>query len=80
LAKRRPLAAEPSRCPWASWTGDDRVWVLVNAFPQCDAAGQLRQVEVTFIARTARKQAEAEARHLNQTLEQRVQERSHCPP
>ena len=54
----------------------DRVWVLVNAFPQFDAHGQLRHVGATFIDLTARKQAEEEAGRLNQTLEQRVLERT----
>jgi PAS domain S-box-containing protein len=39
----------------------DRVWVLVNAFPQFDAAGKVWQVEVTFIDITARKLAEEAA-------------------
>ena len=35
-----------------------RAWVLVNAFPQLDAAGQISQVVVTFTDITARKQME----------------------
>jgi PAS domain S-box-containing protein len=41
------------------YIGGTRVWILVNAFPQLDDAGQVRQVEVTFIDITERKRAEA---------------------
>jgi PAS domain S-box-containing protein len=34
------------------------VWVLVNAYPQCDAEGVLQQVVVSFVDISARKQAE----------------------
>ncbi|MEI7947505.1 MAG: PocR ligand-binding domain-containing protein [bacterium] len=37
----------------------DRVWLLVNAFPQLDEAGQVRQVEVTLMDLTERKRLEA---------------------
>jgi PAS domain S-box-containing protein len=37
---------------------NDRVWVLVNAFPELSIEGQLRQVIVTFIDITERKKAE----------------------
>jgi len=40
----------------------DRVWVLVNAFPERDAHGNLRQVVVTFADITERKQAEEKLR------------------
>jgi PAS domain S-box-containing protein len=39
---------------------EDRVWVLVNAFPEMDARGRLRQAVVTFIDITERKKAEAQ--------------------
>ena len=47
------------------YIGSTRVWILVNAFPQLDEAGQVRQVEVTFIDLTERKRLEA-------ALEQRL--------
>lgn len=47
------------------YLGGTRVWLLVNAFPQLDEAGQVRQVEVTFIDLTERKRLEA-------ALEQRL--------
>jgi PAS domain S-box-containing protein len=37
---------------------DDCIWVLVNAFPELDDRGELRQVVVTFIDITERKRAE----------------------
>lgn len=39
-------------------TTDDRVWVLVDAFPESDTQGHLRQVVVTFIDLTGRKRAD----------------------
>jgi PAS domain S-box-containing protein len=41
---------------------DDCVWVLVNAFPEFDANGQLCQVVVTFVDVTARKKTEERIR------------------
>ena len=43
----------------------DRLWLLVNAFPQFDEAGQVRQVDVTLMDLTERKRLEA-------ALEQRL--------
>ena len=40
----------------------DRVWVLVNAFPEFDSQGELSQVVVTFVDITDRKRAEAALR------------------
>jgi PAS domain S-box-containing protein len=37
---------------------NDQVWVLVNAFPEYEANGRLRQVVVTFIDISGRKQTE----------------------
>jgi len=39
--------------------GGERIWVLVNAFPESDELQQLRQVVVTFVDITERKRAEA---------------------
>ena len=47
----------------------DRVWLLVNAFPEFDPQGKLRQVVVTFVDITARRQAEAELRQLAAIVE-----------
>ncbi len=47
------------------YLGGMRVWILVNAFPQLDEEGQVRQVEVTFMDLTERKRLEA-------ALEQRL--------
>ena len=41
------------------YMGSERSWILVNAFPQLDEAGQIRQVEVTFMDLTERKRLEA---------------------
>lgn len=40
----------------------DQVWVLVNAFPESDAQGELRQIVVTFIDITEQRQSEAQLR------------------
>ncbi|MFB3906045.1 MAG: ATP-binding protein [Acidobacteriota bacterium] len=48
----------------------DCVWVLVNAFPEADAEGKIRQVVVTFIDITGRKLAEAEHERLEAQLRQ----------
>ena len=48
----------------------DRVWVIVNAFPEFDAQGRLHQAVVTFIDITERKQAEAERERLHAQLSQ----------
>jgi PAS domain S-box-containing protein len=40
------------------YMGAERVWILVNAFPQLDEAGQVRHVEVTFMDLTERKRVE----------------------
>jgi PAS domain S-box-containing protein len=40
----------------------EQVWVLVNAFPESDALGNLRQVVVTFIDITEQRQIEAQLR------------------
>ncbi|MGK2952044.1 MAG: MASE3 domain-containing protein [Thiobacillus sp.] len=52
-------------------------WALVNAYPQQGASGQLKQVAVTFIDITERKEAEAALLQLNAELEQRVTQRTH---
>lgn len=46
----------------------DWVWLLVNAVPQLDAAGEVQQVVSTFTDITALRQAEARARELNEAL------------
>jgi PAS domain S-box-containing protein len=46
----------------------DRVWVLVNAFPELDAHERLRQAVVTFVDITALKRAEAEHQMLEEQL------------
>lgn len=47
----------------------DRVWVLVNAIPEFDGAGQLRQVVATFIDVTDRKRAEIALRESEARLQ-----------
>jgi PAS domain S-box-containing protein len=46
----------------------DRVWILANAFPELDADGHLRQVVVTFIDITARKNMEEALRQSKELL------------
>ncbi len=48
---------------------NDRAWVLVNAFPEFKSDGQIRQVVVTFVDITERKQAEEKLRASRQILE-----------
>jgi len=45
-------------------------WVLVNAYPEFDGENALRQVVVTFMDITARKQAELHLRQLSRAVEQ----------
>jgi len=47
-------------------------WGLVNAFPEWDAAGQLRQIVVTFIDITDLKQTENQLREMQAVLENAV--------
>ncbi len=54
----------------------DRAWILVNATPRLDAAGRVQDVLCTFVDVTARHQAEQKVRHLNESLERRVEERT----
>ncbi len=54
----------------------DQVWVLVNAFPEVDAAGRLVQVVVTFADITRREEAERELRRHRENLEELVAERT----
>ena len=54
----------------------DRVWVLVNAFPEFDTHQQLTQVVVTFVDITARKRAEAELEQHRHHLEELVSTRT----
>jgi len=49
---------------------EDRIWVLVNAFHELDADGQLRHVVVTFVDITGRKLAEADREKLQAQLNQ----------
>ena len=44
----------------------DYIWVLVNAFPEFNEAGQVQQVVVTFVDISERKQAEEAARAADQ--------------
>jgi len=55
---------------------DDWIWILVDADPQLDAAGNVVQVVTTFHDITARKQAENALKLLNEDLENRVKERT----
>lgn len=44
-------------------------WVLVNAYPEFEANGELKQVVITFIDITKRKQAEEEIQHTRNFLQ-----------
>ena len=55
---------------------NDQVWVLVNAFPEMDAAGNLVQIVVTFVDITRREEAERELRQHRENLEAIVAERT----
>jgi signal transduction histidine kinase len=48
---------------------ENRSWVLVNAFPEMDADGRLRQVVVTFIDVTERKRMEQERLEMDRQLQ-----------
>lgn len=50
------------------------VWVYVNAFPEFDSKGELRQIVVTFVDFAERKRLEEDLKKLNETLEQRIGE------
>ena len=54
----------------------DRVWVLVNAFPEFDVHQRLIQVVVTFVDITERKRAEAELEQHRHHLEELVSTRT----
>ncbi|MCX6908271.1 MAG: PAS domain S-box protein, partial [Verrucomicrobia bacterium] len=59
------------RCRDGSW-----MWVEASSKPITGPDGQMKQLLVWARDITVRKQAEKEIRHLNETLEQRVQERT----
>ena len=52
------------------------VWVLVNAYPEFDAQGNLEQIVVTFIDITERKLLEAEVQEHQQHLERLVEHKT----
>ncbi len=68
LSSREPLRNLIAAVDRAG-TGD-RVWLLVNAFPEFDPEGELRQVVVTFVDVTERRRAEEERRQLQESLAQ----------
>jgi PAS domain S-box-containing protein len=54
----------------------DRIWLLVDAFPQLKEDGTVRQVVCSFNNITDRKKTEENIRILNETLEQKVELRT----
>lgn len=56
--------------------GGEPRWLLVTAVPHRDETGEVRESFALFRDITERKRAEAEVRELNESLEQRVRERT----
>lgn len=80
LAKKAPLTN--FICGIRRRRSQDLIWVLVNAQPRFAESGAIVEVLVAFMDITQRKQAESALRQLNETLEQRIAERtaSQIPP